>query len=150
MKEFGTELCVVNESVNVRDNAVSKITLECAISEYVESIKKNTSIKDKSHIYIFNRLKWLELVLGSDKLVSDIKNGDMINFIRLLKDMPANRAAKKNFSGKTVDELLAMDIEAEDKLSISSKNSIIEAVRQFYSYCVWNGYMKNNLAENIS
>lgn len=150
MKEFSTELCVVNDSVDVVDDVVSKITLDYAISEYVESIKMNTSFKDKSLIDIFNRLKWLELMLGSDKLVSDIKKGDMNNFFRLLKDMPANRAAKKNFSGKTVDELLAMDIKAEDKLSVSSKNSIIETVRQFYSYCVWNGYMKNNLAENIS
>lgn len=148
--EFNSQLSCFNDSVSLMRKGIKEIAIDDAISEYIKRMEIKENSKEKSHIDILSRLKWLAFILGADKLVSDIEYVDMINFVKILKMMPARRAIKKQFRDKTLDELLGMDISDADKLSVGTINTIIEAVSTFFSDCVLNKHMEQNLAVNIS
>lgn len=142
--------CSIAESgMNFLRNGIKIIKLEDAIVEYIERMVMKENSKEKSHLDISGRLKWLTFVFGKEQIVSDIEYKDMIQFVKTLKHMPARRTLRKQFRDKSLEELLSMDIEGRDKLAIGTINTIIEAISTFFSDCVLNKYMDRNLAVNI-
>lgn len=94
-----------------------------------------------------NRISSLLSILG-DRPVISINREDIRNFREMLKKLPPRWKEKMDKSGETAEHLAQNN--SSKTLTISSINTMVEAVSSLFSWAMSEGLMTTNPAKNLS
>ena len=87
------------------------------------------------------RLSFALDILG-DRYIDSINRKDIREFRDKLCKLPPHRFNRKEYKGKSVDEVIAMN--SHKRLSVTRINIIIEAVSSLFEWCIDEGILSSH------
>jgi len=93
-----------------------------------------------------NRIETLLFILG-DKPIDAISREDMRLFKDKLQKLPPNRCKKKEYKGKSVDDIIAMS--PEETLNIKTINTTLQTISGMFSWAVREELLDKNPAQGL-
>lgn len=129
-----------------QESAPPKDLLSVVIAQYAEEQRTGGNWSPKSDFEVVSCLETLKEFLG-DIPVSRIDHARMREYKQALMRLPANRSKMPQYRGKTIPELLRMDIEVP--MSITSVNKYLRWAGALFRWATRNGFMRSNPAEAL-
>ncbi|MDO8738007.1 site-specific integrase [Candidatus Deferrimicrobium sp.] len=123
------------------------VILSTAIREYVEEHSAGENWTKKTRAESEGIYKLLVGIVG-DRDTRELDYKTLADFRGALTRYPSNANKKKEYRGKSVREILQMEI--AKPLSVSSVNKHIIRVGAFLKWCVKRGYVEANFAEGLT
>lgn len=93
-----------------------------------------------------NRLNYFLYIIG-DKPIEAVTREDMHTFLGKLQQLPPNRTKLAEYTGKTVDEVIAM--QPNKKLNVKTINTITAEICSLFEWCVHEGILTQNPAKKL-
>ncbi|HMA84858.1 MAG TPA: site-specific integrase [Desulfosalsimonadaceae bacterium] len=151
-QEKGTDTPQVQESVqnnqnhfNQNDKAPSP-HLSTVISYYLDEQIRSGNWTDKTQQEYESACGLLQEIIG-DMKISDIDKQTIQTFKQTLMKLPSHMKTSPKYKGKSIKQLLDMDI--EKTMSITTVNKLLTRTGSLFSYAVSNGYMESNPAKGL-
>jgi len=123
------------------------VMLSTAIREYVEEHSAGEHWTKKTRAESEGIYKLLIGIVG-DRDTRELDYKILADFRGALTRYPSNANKKKEYRGKSIREILQMEI--ANPLSISSVNKYIIRIGAFLKWCVKRGYVEANYAEGLT
>lgn len=123
----------------------SNVKLSEVIQVFVTDKSPRWTIKTKLE---FTCMYEVLVELVGDKDISALTRADGLACRDSLMRLPANFRKKKQYKGKTVKQILAM--ESDDTLTAKTVNKYLVLLSSLFKWCVQNGMMESNIAEGLS
>lgn len=139
--ELPTETIKPTKSQPVESPALSEV-----ISLYMNEQIRGGNWTEKTRQEYESACGLLKDIIG-DLPVSDIGHQEMQTYKQTLLKLPSHMKTSPKYKGKTVKQLLAMDI--EKSMSITNVNKLLTRASSLFSYAVRNGYMPSNPASGL-
>ena len=121
------------------------------ISETIETYLQE-KVRGKFSIRSQNSLRGTLKTLAeltNDPYVRDIDYGLVRSFFDILQRLPSHRAKKEPYRGKSVDELLAMNIPEEGRIAVDTINAHIRWVKQWGAWATRWGHMDKDYTDAL-
>ena len=129
-----------------REPEVPRDLLSAVIEQYADEQRTAGNWSDKSEFEVLSCLATLKEFVG-DIPVSQIDHAKMRDYKQALMRLPANRSKMPQYRGKTIAELVKMDV--PEPMSITSANKYVRWSGALFAWAVRNGLMLQNPAEGL-
>lgn len=126
---------------------LSTKTYSQAVSMYVKFKRSTGHWMEHTVADHVNRLNYLIYLLGDIEL-SAITREHMHTLFNKVQKLPPNRAKLAQYAGKSVDEVIAMNL-GKKTLSLKTVNMIMAAVSSFFEWCISERLMHQNPAQKL-
>lgn len=135
---------VVETTYSQEDSADLSELIQAFITEHLrgESWSLNT---EKSYLQM---LSLLSRILGEKKLCTEITRKDCRRVKEILSKLPVGHSVKKKTKGKTIQEIVKLDL--EPKLSVKTINKHLVTYSSLFKWGVTNDYVATNYFEGLS
>ncbi len=117
-----------------------------AMERYISQKLQDGEWRDHSVMDHRGRLGEFLSIIG-DKPIQDITRDEMRRFRETLRKLPPNRTRIKEFRGKSIQELL--DLNVKKTLNVKTVNILIEAVSGMLAWYVREGVLEANPATHL-
>ena len=120
--------------------------LSTVISYYLDEQIRSGNWTDKTQQEYESACGLFQEIIG-DMKVSDIDKQTIQTFKQTLMKLPSHMKTSPKYKGKSIKQLLDMDI--EKTMSITTVNKLLTRTGSLFSYAVSNGYMESNPAKGL-
>lgn len=117
-----------------------------AMERYIKQKLQDGEWREHSVMDHRGRLSEFLSIIG-DKPIQDITRDDMRHFRETLRKLPPNRKKTKEFRGKSIQELLELNIKTT--LNVKTVNILVEAVSGMLAWYVREGVLESNPATRL-
>ncbi|HJV66818.1 MAG TPA: site-specific integrase [Geomonas sp.] len=125
----------------VRKHQLSKL-IEAYIAEY-----KTTEKADGPSIYEIETKCWMFSRIVGDVDIRTITRETILDFLKVLKQLPRNMSKQKAYAGKTIVEVLEM--QPTDTMSDTTIVNYMVRVNSFFTWAVRVGHIDRNPADGV-
>jgi len=134
------------DSIDKRTSANDGLLYSQVMEEYIIQNLKDGKWRENNVVDHRSRINEFLEIIG-DKCIHEITREDIRNFRDILRQLPPNRTRSKDFRGKSIQEIIAMN--PAKTLNVKTVNIIVEAVSSMLRWCVREGKLQNNVATHL-
>lgn len=137
-------------SVKEAQDAVAILPTRYLLSRLVESYieeYKATGKADGPSIYEIETKCWMFTRIVGDVDIRSITRDTILNFLKILKQLPRNMSKQKAYAGKTIEEVLEM--KPVDSMSDTTIVNYMVRVNSFFTWAVRVGHIDRNPADGV-
>jgi len=116
--------------------------VESYIAEY-----KTTEKADGPSIYEIETKCWMFTRIVGDVDIRTITRDTILDFLKVLKQLPRNMSKQKAYAGKTIEEVLEM--QSRDIMSDTTIINYMVRVNSFFTWAVRVGHIDRNPADGV-
>lgn len=90
------------------------------------------------------------LQLVGDRPITEIDREILLDFRNKLVKLPSNLSKKREYRGKSLKEILSMEIKETETLSLTTVNKYLTRISSLFNWALKNKYISVNYAEGLT
>lgn len=123
-----------------------KVMLSDVVETYITEYQTTGKVGGPTQYELETKCRQFVKVVG-DRDIRNITRTTVLDYLKVLKQLPKNMSKNRMYDGKTIEEVLEM--QPKDVMSDTTLNNYLVRVNSFFSWAVQVGYIDRNPADGV-
>jgi len=133
-------------SGGVQDGKGPKVLLSEVVEAYIAEYQTTGKVGGPSQYELETKCRQFVKVVG-DMDISSVTRTTVLDYLKVLKQLPKNMNKIRAYDGKTIEEVLEM--QPQDVMGDTTLNNYLVRINSFFTWAVRVGYMTRNPADGV-